>query len=74
MFCSVFEFEHFFFRENVKSNNKRRNNLLRDTNDFSHRILNRMGEAGGAECEGKKIVKTEERKLSKQDFDTLTRL
>ena len=32
-----------------------------------------MAEAGQGECEGKKIVKTEERKLSQADFEALTR-
>ena len=33
----------------------------------------RMAKAGQGECEGKKIVKTEERKLSQADFEALTR-
>ena len=32
-----------------------------------------MAEAGQGECEGKKIVKTEERKLSQADFEALIR-
>ena len=35
--------------------------------------LFRMAEAGKGECEGRKIVKTEERKLSQADFEALTR-
>ena len=33
-----------------------------------------MPEAGRDECAGKKIVKTEERKLNQADFESLTRL